>query len=326
MTRFAMLAAIAAAMAGVAAAVDVAGAQSYPSKPIRLVVPAGPGGPNDVLARLLAQQMPQTLGGPVVVENHAGGGGRIGARVVAAAEPDGHTLLIGNTATLANIPAFSKNAGYDPIKSVTAVGKITDSFQVMVVRQDFPAQTVGEFIAHAKANPGKLNFSSSGAGNLTHLSGELLNLKTGAGIVHVPYKSTAESVTATLADQVQMTFSSISIVLPHLQQKTIKALAVTGPKRAPELPEVSTMVEGGVPDYVVTSFFGVVAPSGTPAEIINRLNGAINDALKVPAVLASMKRLGAEPSAGTAQEFSGFIAAELAKWTAVAKSSNITID
>ena len=289
-------------------------------------MPAGPGGPNDVLARLLAQQMPQTLGGPVVVENHAGGGGRVGARVVAAAEPDGHTLLIGNTATLANIPAFSKNVGYDAIKSFTAVGKITDSFQVMVVRQDFPAQTVAEFVAYAKANPGKLNFSSSGAGNLTHLSGELLNLKTGVGIVHVPYKSTAESVTAILADQVQMTFSSISIVLPHLQQKTIKALAVTGPKRAPELPDVPTMVEGGVPDYVVTSFFGVVAPAGTAAEIVNKLNGAINDALKVPTVVASMKRLGAEPSIGTPQEFSTFIAGELAKWTAVAKSSSITID
>jgi tripartite-type tricarboxylate transporter receptor subunit TctC len=326
MKRIAVLLAAAVTIVSIASAADVACAQTYPARPIRLIVPAGPGGPNDVLARLLAQHLPQTLGSTVVVENHAGGGGRIGARVVAAAEPDGHTLLIGNTATLANIPAFSKNVGYDPIKSFTAVAKITDSFQVLVVRQDFPAQSVAELIAYAKAKPGKLNFASSGAGNLTHLAGELLNLKTGIGIVHVPYKSTAESVTAILSDQVQLTFSSISTVLPHLRENKIKALAVSGAKRAPELPDVPTMVESGVSDYVVTSFFGVVAPAGTPADIVTKLNAAINEGLKVPAIVASMRRLGAEPSTGSPQEFAAFIVAELKKWTAVAQSSGISID
>ena len=306
--------------------VDIAFAQSYPSRPIRLIVPAGPGGPNDVLARLLAQHLPQALGGSVVVENLAGGGGRVAARSVAAADPDGHTLLIGNTATLANIPAFSKTVGYDPITSFTAVAKITDSFSVLAVRQDFPAQSVAEFVAYAKATPGKLNFASSGAGNLTHLAGELFNLKTGIGVVHVPYKSTAESVAAVLADQVQMTFTNLSTVLPLIREQKIKALAVSGEKRASELPDVPTMVESGVTDYVVTSFFGVVAPRGTPSAIVIKLNAAINESLKSPAIVASMRKLGVEPSIGSPQEFSTFIEAELKKWAAVAQTSGISID
>jgi tripartite-type tricarboxylate transporter receptor subunit TctC len=293
------------------AMVDFAFAQSYPSRPIRLIVPAGPGGPNDVLARLLAQHLPQALGGSVVVENLAGGGGRVAARSVAAADPDGYTLLIGNTATLANIPAFSKTVGYDPITSFMAVAKITDSFSVLAVRQDFPAQSVVEFIAYAKANPGKFNFASSGAGNLTHLAGELLNLKTGIGAVHVPYKSTAESVAAVLADQVQMTFTNLSTVFPLILEHKIKALAVTGEKRASELPDVPTMVECGISDFVVTSFFGVVAPRGTPSAVVTKLNAAINESFKSSAIVVSMRRLGVEPSIGSPQDFSTFIEAEL---------------
>jgi tripartite-type tricarboxylate transporter receptor subunit TctC len=301
-------------------------ARAYPDRPVRLVVPAGPGGPNDVLARILAQHLQTALPGTVVVENRAGAGGLLGARAVAAAEPDGTTLLIGNTATLANIPAFSKSVGYDPVASFAAVAKITDSYQILVVRSDFPAQSVAELIAQAKRNPGRLNFSSAGAGNLTHLSGELLKLKAGIDIVHVPYKSTAEGVTGVIGGQVEMTFASISVVLPLLRDGKLRALAVTGARRAAELPEVPTMAESGVPDYLVTSFFGVVAPAGTPAAIVGRLNAAINDGLKTPEMLASFRNVGAEPSTGTPDEFGRFIAAELQKWKAVAESARISLD
>jgi tripartite-type tricarboxylate transporter receptor subunit TctC len=312
--------------AGIATTATGAAAQSYPDKPIRLIVPAGPGGPNDVLARLLAQHLQPRFGATFVVDNRAGAGGLIGARAAATADPDGYTLLIGNTATLANIPAFSRTVGYDPVRSFTPVAKITDSYQVLAVRADFPARSVAELIALAKANPGRLNFSSGGAGNLTHLSGELLKLKAAIDIVHVPYKSTAEAVTAVLGDQEQLTFGGISVLLPLLREGKLRALAVTSAGRAGELPDVSTMIESGVPDYVVTSFFGVVAPVGTPAGIVDRLARAINAALADPEMVAGLRRLGAEPGSGSPQEFAAFIASELAKWQAVAASAGISID
>jgi tripartite-type tricarboxylate transporter receptor subunit TctC len=321
-----MVALAASITACIAIAATTAAAQSYPEKPIRLIVPAGPGGPNDVLARLLALHLQPRLGATFVIENRAGAGGLIGARAAAAADPDGYTLLIGNTATLANIPAFSRSVGYDPLKSFAPIAKITDSYQVLAVRADFPGRSVAELIALAKANPGKLNFSSGGAGNLTHLSGELLKLKTVIDIVHVPYKSTAEAVTAVLGDQVQMTFGGISVLLPLLRDGKLRALAVTSASRAGDLPDVPTMIESGVPDYVVTSFFGVVAPAGTPAETIGRLARAINAALADPEMVASLRRLGAEPSSGSPQEFAAFIASELGKWQAVAASAGISID
>ncbi len=313
-------------VACIAIAPTTAAAQSYPDKPIRLIVPAGPGGPNDVLARLLAQHLQGRLGATLVVDNRAGAGGLIGARAAAAAEPDGYTLLIGNTATLANIPAFSRTAGYDPVKSFAPIAKITDSYQVLAVRADFPTRSVAGLIALAKTNPGKLNFSSGGAGNLTHLSGELLKLKAVIDIVHVPYKSTAEAVTAVLGDQVQMTFGGISVLLPLLREGKLRALAVTSAGRAGELPDVPTMIESGVPDYVVTSFFGVVAPAGTPAAVVDKLAHAINAALADPEMLAGLRRLGAEPSSSSPQEFAALIARELGKWQAVAASAGISID
>jgi len=231
-------------------------AQTWPDHPIRLIVPAGPGGPTDVLARLIADRLTQSLGQPVIIDNRAGAGGAIGARAVAAAAPDGYTLLVGNTATLANIPAVSRNAGYDPIRSFVPVAKITDSYQLLVVTPALPVKSAAEFIAYAKANPGKLNDAAVGAGNLTHLSGELLKTRAGIDFATVHYKSGGESMTALLGGQVQFAIDNVTVVRPLLQDNRLRALAVTSRKRQPDFPDLPTMIEAGVPDYVVTSFFG----------------------------------------------------------------------
>ena len=240
-------------------------AQAYPTKTIKLVVPFGPGGPTDVAARVVAQVVQSGLGQSVVIENRPGAGGATGTKSVAAAEPDGYTMLIGTSATLGVVPALVKNPGYDPIKSFAPVAKISDSTTVLVVPPSFPANSIAELVAYAKANPGKLSYASAGHGNQTQLAAELLLARAGIKAVHVPYKSGAEMVTAVLGEQVQMTFPDISILLPLIQEKKIKALAVTSATRHPQLPDVPTMAESGIADYVTTFWTGVVAPAGTPA-------------------------------------------------------------
>jgi tripartite-type tricarboxylate transporter receptor subunit TctC len=326
MKRFPGLALACMAVAIVAAgAATSATAQDYPSRPIKLVVPLGPGGVNDVFARIIGQYVGPILKATIVVENRPGAGGRTGARFVAAAEPDGYTLLMANTAVLANIPAFSKDAGYDPVESFAPVAKITETVQALVAKSDFPPKTLSDFIAYAKARPGKLNYASSGAGNLTHLSGELLKQRAGIDLVHLPYRSANEAVTAVLSDQAQVNFSSISFVLPQIREGQLKALAVTGSERDPELPDVAALNEV-IPGLSITSFFGIVAPAATPAPIVERLSAAINQALKSPEMAARLQKIGIMPSQSTPTEFAAFIKSELDKWKAAAKSSSITID
>jgi tripartite-type tricarboxylate transporter receptor subunit TctC len=307
-------------------AAEVARAEGYPSKVIKLVVPAGPGGPTDLLARLIGERMAATLGQAVIVDNRGGAGGAIAARAVAAAEPDGYTLLFGNTATLANIPAVSKSAGYDPTKSFAAVAKIMDSYMLLVVRPDFPAQTVGELIAMAKANPGKLNHGAAGAGNLTHLSGELLKVRAGVDFVAVQYKSSAEFITALLGGQVQFAFDNVTSLRALIDEGKLRALAVTSAERQVDFPAVPTMVEAGVPDYVVTAFFGVVAPAGTPPAIVAKLNAVINEGLKTDALGESLRKLGAEATIASPEQFAAFIVAEMHKWTEIAAIAGIKVD
>jgi tripartite-type tricarboxylate transporter receptor subunit TctC len=309
-----------------ACAAEPARAESYPSKVIKLVVPAGPGGPTDLLARLIAERMAAALGQAVIVDNRGGAGGAIAARAVAAAEPDGYTLLFGNTATLANIPAVSKSAGYDPTKSFAAVAKIMDSYMLLVVRPDFPARTVGELIAMAKANPGKLNHGAAGAGNLTHLSGELLKVRAGVDFVAVQYKSSAEFITALLGGQVQFAFDNVTSLRALIDEGKLRALAVTSAERQPDFPAVPTMVEAGVPDYVVTAFFGVVAPAGTSPAIVAKLNAVINEGLKTDALRDSLRKLGAEATITSPEQFAAFIAAETRKWTEIAAIAGIKLD
>jgi len=302
-----------------------ADAQNYPDKPIKLIVPGASGGPTDVPARLAAQFLPR-LGQPVVIENRPGAGGAIGARAVAAAPPDGYTLLVANTSVLAVIPAVSASAGYDPTRSFAPVAKFSESFQILVVHPASPWTSVKELIAYAKANPGKLDYAHTGAGGLPHLTGELFLARAGVDIVGVPYRSGGESVTAVLSQAVHMTFEGITILLPLIREGKLRALAVTGRARTALAPDLPTMIEAGVPDYDVTTFNGFMAPAGTPDAIVDKLNSTINEGLAAADTQETMTRLGAVADPGPPQRFGTFIARELEKWKAVAQAANIKVD
>ncbi len=300
-----------------------ANAQAYPNKTIRLVVPFGPGGPTDLSARMVSQMVQSALNQNVVVENRAGAGGATGTKSVTGAETDGYTLLLATSATLGVVPALQKNPGYDPIKSFAPVAKVTDSTTILVVHPNFPANSIREMVEYAKANPGKLTYSSAGVGNQTHLAAELLLSRAGIKGVHVPYKSGAEMVTAVLGEQTHMTFPDVSILLGLIRDKKLKALAVTSGTRHPQLPDVPTMAESGIADYVTTFWTGVVVPAGTPPAIVATLNGAISNGLRSQAVQDAFARVGAQPVPGSPQDFENFIASEQRKWAAIAKTAGI---
>lgn len=308
-----------------ACAVSPARAQTYPDKPIRLIVPAAPGGPTDIPARLLTQILPK-LGQPAVVENRAGAGGAIGARAAATAAPDGYTLLVGNTSVFAVIPAVSASAGYDPAKSFAPVAKMSESYQILVAHPATPWKSVQELIADAKANPGKFNMAHTGQGGLPHLAGELFKANAGVDLVGVPYKSGGEAVTALLGAQVHCTFEAISILLPQIREGKVRALAITSRSRTPLAPDIPTMIEAGVPDYEVTTFYGVVAPAGTPAEIVARLNAGINEGFATDEMRAAVAKLGSALATGSASEFGAFMAAQTEKWREVAKRAGIKVE
>jgi tripartite-type tricarboxylate transporter receptor subunit TctC len=306
--------------------VGLAAAQSYPSRPIKMIVPFTPGGPVDVAARIVSQHLPRILGQSVVIENRAGAAGSLGAKAVASAEPDGYTLLWGNISTLVVLPVVTNNRDYDPARQFVPIAKVSQNHEVLVVQSAFAAKSVGELVASAKANPGKLNYGSAGHGNATHLAAELFKLRTGIDIVHVPYKGASDAVTAVLGGQVQMFFGDIAGVLPFLREGTLRALAVSSEARNPLVPDVPTMRESGVPDYVVSTYVGVVAPAGTPAAIVQRLNAAINESMTSPDAAAAFARLGAEIRPAPPQDFAAFLAAETRKWADVVKAANIKVE
>jgi tripartite-type tricarboxylate transporter receptor subunit TctC len=312
--------------AGVLACIGAAQAQDYPIRPVKLVVPFGPGGPTDVAARLVSQIAQSELGATIVVENRPGAGGATGSKSVANAEPDGYTLLVGTSATLAVVPALMKNPGYDPVKSFAAVAKVADSTTVMIVPANFPANSIKEFVAYAKANPGKLSYASAGAGNQTQLVAELLKARAGIEAIHVPYKSGAEMVTAVLGEQVQFTFPDISILIPLIRDHKVKALAVTSARRHPQLPDVPTLVESGFPDFAVTFWSGVVAPARTPTAIVTKLNAAMDKGLRSQEIQDKLAAIGAQTTPGSPQDFASFIASETVKWREIAKTANVSLD
>ena len=313
------------ATAALCAAPYVARAQGYPDRPIRLIVPAAAGGPTDIPARLLSQVLPK-LGQPTVVENRPGAGGAIAARAVATSAPDGTTLLVANTSVLAVIPSVSASAGYDPTTSFAPVAKMTESYQILVVHPSAPWESVKELVDDAKANPGKFNYAHTGAGGLPHLTAELFRSSTGVDMVGVPYKSGGEAVTSLLGQQVHATFEAISILLPLIRDGKVRALAITSRTRTPLAPELPTMIEAGVPDYEVMTFYGVVAPAGTPAPIVKLLNTTVNEALANEEIRNTITKLGSLPSPGSPDDFARFIGAQVKKWTAVAKAANVKVD
>jgi tripartite-type tricarboxylate transporter receptor subunit TctC len=309
-----------------AAGIGPARAQAYPGKPIKLIVPFAPGGPADVMARIVTQRMSPILGQPFVLENRPGAGGTIGARAAAQAEPDGYTLLMANTSTLVIGPAVYKNADYDPEKNFAPVAAFGTTSNLLVVNPAVPARNVMEFVALAKAKPGTLSYSSPGLGTPPHLIGEMFKLRTGIDIVHVPYKGGGQAVSDVVAGQVQMTFENPSVSLPLVRGGQVRALASTSEQRNPEAPEIPTMIEAGVPDFVSVSFTGLAAPAGVAADIIARLNAAVNQSLDSAEVRAVLAKLAVEPKIGSPADFSAFLARERDKWGAVAKAANIRIE
>ena len=301
-------------------------AQSYPDRLIKFVVPFAPGGPVDIVARLVTPQLPSLLGQNVIIENRPGAASALGTKAAASAEPDGYTLMFGNITSLVVLPIVNNNRDYDPVKMFTPIAKTSQNYEVLIVHPSFPAKTVPELIAYAKANPGKLNFSSAGPGNTTHLAAELFKLRTGIDIVHVPYKGAAEAAIGVVAEQVHMFFGDIGGVMPLIREGRVRALAISSEARIPDLPDVPTMNESGVKDYVVMTYTGVVAPAATPPAIVAKVNAAINASLQTPGVVAAMNKIGIDARPGSPQEFGAFLAREREKWSEVVRLSGVRID
>jgi tripartite-type tricarboxylate transporter receptor subunit TctC len=322
--RYGLLSAVVAFGLGLVAS-SVAGAQGYPNKPIKIIIPSAAGGPTDVPARFAQQFLPAKLGQPVVIENRPGAGGAIGARAAAAAAPDGYTLLMGNTSTLAVIPAVSASAGYDPVKNFTPVVRVLEGFQLLVVRADSPWKTAKEFIDYAKANPGKLNYAHTGPGGLPNLAGELFMLRTGTKLTGVSYRSGGESATAVLTGAVDATFENIAILVPLVRDGKLRALGLQNKSRTPLLPGVPTMAEAGIPDCEANTFYGLTAPAGTPADIVAKLNAAINDGMQQPEVKSRINAVGSEVKPNSPTEFAAYVAVQYKKWVQVGKAAGVHI-
>jgi tripartite-type tricarboxylate transporter receptor subunit TctC len=308
-----------------AAVIDasMAPAQAYPDRPVKIIVPTPPGGPVDVIARVTAHDLQTALGTGFVVENRAGAGNTIGSKDAAEAPPDGYTLLYSSASGLVIAPLLHPDAGYDPLESYDPIALVGQSSNILVVNPSVPAKTVEELVAYAKANPGKVNFSSGGIGVLPHLIGEMFKARAGIDIVHVPYKGGGPSINDVVAGHVQMTFEGTSVLLPLIAAGRLRALAVTTATRLPQLPEVPTMVESGFPNFVSTSWTGLLAPAHTPEPIIAKLNATINAGLKKPEMREALARLSNEPLGGTPADFTAMIKGDLAKWSPIIRSLHL---
>jgi tripartite-type tricarboxylate transporter receptor subunit TctC len=300
--------------------------QDYPSRTIKLVVPSGPGDPADASARLVAQIAQSELGQAVLVENRPEEQGASGSDTVAHADPDGYTLLLGTSATLGIVPAVSGNAGYDPIKSFTPVAEISDSTLALVVPSSLPVNSVQDLVAYAQAHPGQLRYASAGVGDQSQLLAELFKARAGLNIVNVPYKGEAEMMAAITTGQVQLAFSDLATLLPLIRAGQVRALAVTSATRYPQLPDVPTMAESGISDFVLTLWSGVVAPAGTPASVIDKLNGAINKGLESRSAGRLLEPTGTETRPRTARDFARLISDQASRWRSVAQLTNIRLN
>jgi tripartite-type tricarboxylate transporter receptor subunit TctC len=297
----------------------------YPERLIKVVVGYPPGGPIDTTARIIVPHLSEILGRTIIVENRPGATGTLAAKAFATAQPDGYTLMLGNASSLVVMPAMTRYRDYDSVKSFAPITKLTEGYEVLVVAPDGP-KDVPALIAAARANPGKLNFGSAGFGNLTHLAGELLKLKAGIDIMHIPYKGAAEAQTALLAGQIHLMFGEVAGLLPMVRAGKLRALGVASERRNPLAPELPTLIEGGLPDFIALTFTGLMAPAATPSAVVDKLNGAVRQVLAMPDVRTALERLGAEVRPDAPAEFSAFLAKEEARWDEVVRQSGLKME
>lgn len=313
------------ALIAVAYAPMGASAQSYPSKPIRLVVPFPAGGNTDIYARSIAQKLGELLSQRVVVENRPGAGGSIGGEFVARSAPDGYTLITGTTSTFGIGPNLYLNAPYDPVRDFAPVILSSLAQNMLIVHPSVPAHSVRQLIALAKAHPAKLNFASAGVGSSSHVAGELFKSMAKVEMTHVPYKGTSLAMIDLLSGHVDLIFDSLSTALPPVKAGRLRALAVTGSRRTPVMPELPTVSEAGVPNYEVSAWVGVLAPAQTPGDVITRLNGELNKVLQMPDVRKIWADQGAEVGGGSPERLAAHVQSELAKWGKVVREANIRV-
>lgn len=304
-------------------AAPAAQADTFPSRPVRLIVPFAPGGSVDIAARLIGDAWAKQLGQPVVADNRAGASGNIGMDQVAKAKPDGYTLAINNVALAVN-PALFARLPFDTAKDFASVGTVATSQHVLVVTNSLPARNVQELVALAKAQPGKLTFGSAGTGSTFHMAAELFKSESGASILHVPYKGGGPAMLDTIAGQVQMSFPVLSAAQQQVQAGKLRALAVTGPKRSPLMPEVPTVAESGLPNYAFETWFIVSAPAGTPKDVVAKLNQTLNAALATPELKARLIKEGFEPWSSSPAQADAMLRKEITRWAAQIKQAGIT--
>jgi tripartite-type tricarboxylate transporter receptor subunit TctC len=303
-----------------ALAAGAALAQAYPSRPVRMIVGFPAGGPADLFGRTFAQALGANLGQQIVVENKSGVGGVLGIDAVAKAVPDGYTLGFNNQGSVAMAPFALSTMPYNPQKDLALITTVVKVPEVIVVHPSVPVNSLAELIAYARANPGKINYGSAGAGGITHLAGELLKAEAKIDIVHVPYKGAAPAVSDLLGGQVQMAILDVPVVLPHIKSGKFKALAVTSAKRAPSLPEVPTTGEAGYPQVISDNWYGLVAPAKTPADVLKRIHAAAIAALRSPALLEQFARVSGIAFPATPEEYAAFLSEEQARWSAIIKA------
>jgi len=297
---------------------------NYPNKPIRLIVPFPPGGPNDILGRVVASTLTGQLGQQVVVDNRGGAGGIIGAEIAARSAPDGHTLLLSGTASMAINPGLHKKLPYDPLKDFAPISMLGTAPSLLTVHPSLAVKTVKDLIALAQAKPGKLNFVSAGHGTPPHLAGELFKNMTGVNMVHVPYKGGGPALADLLAGQVELYFSGISSVLPFVKENRLRGVAVTSAKRTAVLPDTPTIAESGLPGFEVGNWYAVAAPAATPPAIIRRLNAEILTALTAPELKKRFFELAADPFGSTPEQLAAYNRSEITKWARAIKAAGIT--
>ncbi|MBI4191024.1 MAG: tripartite tricarboxylate transporter substrate binding protein [Betaproteobacteria bacterium] len=310
----------------IAGATQLASAQEYPSKAIRVIIPFSPGSGLDVLGRLLTPKLHEATRQPVIAENRAGGAGRIGHEAVAKAAPDGYTLLLTAVGPLIHTPILYPQTPFDPLKDFAAISLFVTGPLVIVVHPSIPVKNVKELVDFAKKRPGQLNFGSTGVGSVNHLLGEMLNLLTGTKIVHVPYKGGADALTELLGGQVEMVMTGVSPVIPHAKAGKLRVIVTTGRQRMPNMPEVPTMAESGLPEAEIVIWYGAVAPAATPKHIIGRLNREIVKVMNLPDLRERYAQQSVVPETNSPEQFAQLIRDEYARWTKVIRTARIKLE